>query len=262
MKLSLKKPIIFFDLETTGLNVTQDRIVQIGYIKVMPDGTEEDGNILINPECHIPKETSDIHHITDDMVADKPTFKQMAAKLEKIFKGCDLAGYNSNRFDVPMLIEEFLRAEISFDVSKCRFIDVQNIFYKKEPRSLSAAYRFYCGKDLEGAHSADADIRATYEVLQAQLDRYKDDATDPLQNDVEWLQQYTRMNRNADPMGAMVYDDKNRICFNFGKHKGRPVTEVFEKEPSYYSWVMNGEFARSTKQVLTQVRLSMMMTKK
>jgi len=258
MKLNLKKPIIFFDLETTGLSITQDRIVQIGYIKVMPNGTEEEGNLLINPECHIPEETSAIHHITDEMVADKPTFKQMAAHLEQVFKGCDLAGYNSNRFDVPLLIEEFLRAEIKFDVSKVKFIDVQSIFYKKEPRNLTAAYRFYCGKDLEGAHSADADIRATYEVLQAQLDRYKDDATDPLKNDVEWLQDYTRMNRNVDPMGAMVYDAQQRPCFNFGKYKGRLVTDVLTKDPSYYAWMINGDFARSTKQWLTQIKLSMM----
>lgn len=259
MNLNLKKPIIFFDLETTGLSVTQDRIVQIGYIKVNVNGTEEEGNILLNPERHIPKEVSDIHHITDEMVADKPTFRQMAGKLENIFKGCDLAGYNSNRFDVPMLIEEFLRADVKFDMSKVRFVDVQSIFYKKEPRTLTAAYRFYCDKDLEGAHSADADIRATYEVLKAQLDRYKDDATDPLQNDVEWLQGYTRMNRNVDPMGAMVYDDQNRPCFNFGKHKGRLVTDVLTKEPSYYAWMINGDFALSTKQWLTQIKLSMMM---
>lgn len=254
MKLSLKKPIIFFDLETTGVSVTNDRIVQLSYIKVMPNGEEKEGNIYINPGMHIPEASTAVHHITDEMVADKPTFKQMAAQLEQIFKGSDLAGYNSNRFDVPMLIEEFLRAGISFDVSKCRFIDVQNIFYKKEPRTLVAAYRFYCGKDLEAAHSADADTRATYEVMQAQLDRYDD-----LQNDVEWLQEFTRMNRNADPMGAMVYDDKDRVCFNFGKHKGRPVLEVLDKEPSYYAWMMNGDFALSTKQVLTQIKLSMMM---
>lgn len=259
MKLSLKKPIIFFDLETTGLSVTQDRIVQIGYIKVMPNGAEEEGNILINPERHIPKEVSDIHHITDEMVADKPTFKQLSGRLEQIFRGCDLAGYNSNRFDVPLLIEEFLRVDVKLDLSNVKFIDVQSIFYKKEPRTLSAAYRFYCDKELEGAHSADADIRATYEVLQAQLDRYAHDATEPLQNDVAWLQEYTRMNRNADLMGAMVYDDRNRVCFNFGKHKGRPVLEVLDKEPSYYAWMMNGDFALSTKQVLTQIKLSMMM---
>jgi len=192
------------------------------------------------------------------MVKDKPTFRQMAARLEQIFKGCDLAGFNSNRFDVPLLIEEFLRAEVRFDLSKVRFVDVQSIFHKKEPRNLIAAYRFYCGKNLEGAHSADADIRATYEVLQAQLDRYKDDEVDPVQNDIEWLQSYTRMNRNVDPMGAMVYDDQQRPCFNFGKYKGRQVTDVLTKDPSYYAWMINGDFARSTKQWLTQIKLSMM----
>jgi len=258
MKLILKKPIIFFDLETTGLSITQDRIVQIGYIKVMPNGTEEEGNLLINPEQHIPEEASNIHHITDEMVADKPTFRQMAGRLEQIFKGCDLAGYNSNRFDVPLLIEEFLRADVKFDLSKVRFVDVQSIFYKKEPRNLTAAYRYYCGKNLEGAHSADADIRATYEVLQAQLERYQNDEVDPLQNDVEWLQAYTRMNRNVDPMGAMVYDDQERPCFNFGKYKGQQVTAVLTRDPSYYAWMINGDFARSTKQWLTQIKLSMM----
>ena len=202
---------------------------------------------------HIPEEASAIHHITDEMVADKPTFKQMAGRLEQIFKGCDVAGYNSNRFDVPLLVEEFLRAGVKYDISKVRFIDVQNIFYKKEPRTLVAAYRFYCGKELDGAHSADCDIRATYEVLQAQLDRYDD-----LENDVEWLQDFTRMNRNVDPMGAMVYDDKDRPVFNFGKYKGRPVTDVLTQDPNYYSWMMNGDFALSTKHVLTQLKLAMM----
>lgn len=253
MKLKLKKPIIFFDLETTGTNVTQDRIVQLSYIKVMPNGDEKQGNLYVNPEMHIPEASTAFHHITDEMVADKPTFKQLAGQLEQVFRGSDLAGYNSNRFDIPLLIEEFLRAGVNFDIKNVRFVDVQNIFYKKEPRTLVAAYRFYCGKELDGAHSADCDTRATYEVLLAQLDRYDD-----LQNDVEWLQDFTRMNRNVDPMGAMVYDDKDRPCFNFGKHKGRPVTEVLTREPSYYAWMINGDFARSTKQVLTQIKFSMM----
>lgn len=253
MKLNLRKPLIFFDLETTGLSITHDRIIQLGYIKVMPGGEETAGNFLFNPEMPIPPESSAIHHITDADVADKPTFKQMAGRLEQIFKGCDVAGYNSNRFDVPLLVEEFLRAGVKYDISKVRFIDVQNIFYKKEPRTLVAAYRFYCGKELDGAHSADCDIRATYEVLQAQLDRYDD-----LENDVEWLQDFTRMNRNVDPMGAMVYDDKDRPVFNFGKYKGRPVTDVLTQDPSYYSWMMNGDFALSTKHVLTQLKLAMM----
>ena len=259
MKLNLKKPIIFFDLETTGLSVTKDHIVQLSYIKVMPNGEEEEGDILINPGMPIPAETTAIHGITDEMVRDKETFAQMAKRLEQTFKGCDLAGYNSNRFDVPMLIEEFLHAGIKFDLSKVRCVDVQSIFYKKEPRTLTAAYKFYCGgKAFEGAHNAMNDIRATYEVLQAQLDRYANDEEEPVQNDIEWLGKYTRMNRNVDPMGAMVYDDKERPCFNFGKFKGRPVVEVLRQEPSYYAWFMNCDFAESSKQVLTQIKFSMM----
>lgn len=257
MKLNLKKPIVFFDLETTGVNVSKDRIVQIGYIKVMPNGDEVLGNYLVNPEMHIPEETSAIHHITDEMVKDAPTFRQLSGKLEQDFMGCDFAGYNSNRFDVPMLVEEFLRVGKCLDLKNAKFVDVQNIFYKKEPRTLIAAYKYYCGKDLEGAHAADADIRATYEVLQAQLDRYVNDTTDPIQNDIAWLAEYTRMTRNADPMGAFVYDENNQIVFNFGKHKGRLVTEVLQREPGYYDWMMNGEFALSTKQCLTALKLSM-----
>ena len=254
MTLDLRKPLIFFDLETTGLSITHDRIIQLGYIKVMPGGGETAGNFLFNPEMPIPPESSAIHHITDADVADKPTFKQMARQLEQLFKGCDLAGYNSNRFDVPLLIEEFLRAGVRFDLSHVRCIDVQNIFYKMEPRTLIAAYRFYCGKQLEGAHDATSDIRATYEVLQAQLDHYAGE----LQNDVQWLSDFSRMNRNVDLMGTMIYDDHDRPIFNFSKHKGCLVTEVLQKDPNFYPWVMNGDFAHSTKQVLTQIKLEMM----
>lgn len=257
MKLNLKKPIVFFDLETTGINVAKDRIVQIGYIKIMPNGQEVCGDYLVNPEMHIPEETSAIHHITDDMVKDAPTFKQLAGKLEQEFLGCDFAGYNSNRFDVPMLVEEFLRVGKCLDLKNAKFVDVQNIFYKKEPRTLIAAYKYYCNKNLEGAHAADADIRATYEVLQAQLDRYANDETDPVQNDITWLAEYTRMNRNADPMGAFAYDDNNQIIFNFGKHKGQLVSDVLQREPGYYDWMINGDFALSTKQCLTAIKLSM-----
>ena len=258
MKLNLQKPLIFFDLETTGLRITQDRIVQLSYIKVMPDGTEEEGNLYVNPECHIPEETTAVHHITDEMVANEPTFRQLAGRLKQVFMGCDLAGYNSNRFDVPMLFEEFARAGVKFDLRTVRLVDVQSIFYKKEPRTLVAAYRYYCGKELDGAHSADCDTRATYEVLKAQLDRYKDDADEPLQNDVRWLCEYTRMGRNVDLVGAIVLDDKDRPCFGFGKFKGCPVEEVLRKERNYYDWMMNGDFAQSTKDVLTQIKLGMM----
>ncbi len=258
MELKLQKPLIFFDLETTGLRITQDRIVQLSYIKVMPNGTEEEDNLYINPEIPIPAETTAVHHITDAMVADKPTFRQLAGRLKQVFMGCDLAGYNSNRFDVPMLFEEFARAGVKFDLKSVRLVDVQSIFYKKEPRTLVAAYRFYCGKELDGAHSADCDTRATYEVLKAQLDRYCNDVDEPLQNDVKWLCDYTRMGRNVDLVGAIVLDDKDRPCFGFGKFKGTPVVDVLTRERNYYDWMMNGDFAQSTKDVLTQIKLSMM----
>lgn len=258
MELKLQKPLIFFDLETTGLRITQDRIVQLSYIKVMPNGTEEEDNLYINPEIPIPAETTAVHHITDAMVADKPTFRQLAGRLKQVFMGCDLAGYNSNRFDVPMLFEEFARAGVKFDLKSVRLVDVQSIFYKKEPRTLVAAYRFYCGKELDGAHSADCDTRATYEVLKAQLDRYSNDVDEPLQNDVKWLCDYTRMGRNVDLVGAIVLDDKDRPCFGFGKFKGTPVVDVLTRERNYYDWMMNGDFAQSTKDVLTQIKLSMM----
>ena len=253
MKLQLKKPIIFFDLETTGTQVATDRIVQLSYIKVMPSGEEISRNYYINPERPIPAETTAVHHITDEMVADKPTFRQLAQTLANDMAGCDFGGFNSNRFDVPLLIEEFLRSGVNMDFSKCRFVDVQNIFHKKEQRTLSAAYQFYCGRELDGAHSADADTRATYEVLQAQLDRYPD-----LRPDVEFLGEFCRMNRNVDPMGSFVYDDKDRIVFNFGKHKGVPVIDVLRREPSYYTWMMQGQFPLSTKKVLTQIKLELL----
>ena len=251
MKLNLKRPLVIFDLETTGLKVATARIVQISYIKLLPNGDEERRTYYVNPECHIPPETTTVHHITDAMVADKPTFRELAPMLKREFEGCDLAGFNSNHFDVPLLIEEMLRADIDFDWTRMRTIDVQNIFYKEEPRTLSAAYRFYCDRDLEGAHSADADTEATYKVLQAQLDRY-----DNLKPDVEFLADYSRMNRNVDPSGVMVRDAKGQIVFNIGKHKGLSVVEILEKkDPSYYSWMMQGDFALSTKRVLTQIKL-------
>lgn len=253
MNLQLKKPIIFFDLETTGTNVINDRIVQISYIKVMPNGEEKEGNYYVNPEMHIPEESSAIHHIYDKDVADKPTFKQLAKTLANEFIGCDFAGFNSNRFDVPLLIEEMIRAEVNIGMSKSHFIDVQNIFHKMEPRTLVAAYKFYCGKNLEDAHSADADTRATYEVLKAQLDRYPE-----LENNVEFLETFSKMNRNIDPMGCFIKNDKDVAVFSFGKYKGKGVLDVLRDDPSYYSWMINGSFALSTKSVLTQFKLSMM----
>lgn len=253
MKLNLKKPVVFFDLEATGLNIITDRIVQLAYIKVMPNGTEIEHNYLVNPEMHIPEETTAIHHIDDAMVADKPTFKQLAQTLANDLKGCDLAGFNSTRFDVPLLVEEMLRAGIDFDISKVRHVDVMNIFHKKERRDLSAAYLFYCNKSLDNAHSANADTRATYEVFCAQLERYDD-----LPQDIEQLHEFCKMNRNVDLMGNIILNDRNVACFNFGKYKGRPVTDVFSDDPSYYAWIINGQFAQSTKKLVSQIKISMM----
>lgn len=256
MKLQLKKPVVFFDLEATGLNILTDRIIEIGYVKVMPNGEEIVRNYLINPECPIPQESTEIHHISDEMVADKPTFKELAKTLANEFKGCDLAGFNSSRFDIPLLVEEMLRAGIDFDIQKARTIDVMNIYHKKERRNLETAVKFYCNKDHSGAHRAEADAVATYEVLKAQLDMYED-----LPNDMDLLEEFSRMNRNADLMGNIVYNERQVPCFNFGKYKGRPVEEVFEEDKNYYSWIMNGQFAASTKKLVTQINLSVLKKK-
>ena len=250
MQLPLKKPIIFFDLETTGLNLTHDRIVEVSVLKVMPNGEEIRRTRRVNPEMHIPEEATATHHITDDDVKDEPTFKQIARSLAQMFIGCDIAGFNSNRFDIPMLDQEFQRADIDFDFSKAHFIDVQTIFHKKEPRNLIAAYRFYCGKDLEGAHSANADTEATYEVLKAQLDRYED-----LPRDIEALADFACQNKNVDFMGRLIYDDQRREVVNFGKYKGRIAEEVLRTDPSYYDWIMRGDFTKNTKDCFTKIRL-------
>ena len=252
MKLNLRKPLIFFDLETTGLNIMTDRIIEIAYLKVYPNGNEELKKLRINPEMPIPAESTKIHGIADEDVRDCPIFKQVAQSIANDFKGCDIAGYNSNSFDVPFLAEEFLRAEADFDFVNSRFIDVQVVFHKMEKRTLEAAYRFYCNAELVDAHSANADTRATYEVLMAQLDRYPE-----LQNDVEFLSKFTKYNRNVDYAGRIVLDDNGVEVFNFGKHKGRSVEEVFRIEPTYYSWMMNGDFPLYTKKVLTAIRLRM-----
>lgn len=251
MKLNLKNPLVFFDLETTGINIATDRIVELCYIKVYPNGNEESKSMRINPEMHIPEASSAIHGIYDEDVKDCPTFKQVARELANAIEGCDLAGFNSNRFDIPMLAEEFLRAEVDFDLTRRKFIDVQNIYHKLEKRTLSAAYKFYCGKDLENAHSALADTQATYEVLQAQLDKYPNE----LQNDMQFLADFSRMSNNVDFAGRIVYNEQGVEIFNFGKYKGMPVTEVLQKDSGYYGWVMQGDFTRNTKQVLTQLRL-------
>lgn len=251
MELKLKRPIIFFDIESTGVDPARDRIVEISLIKVLPDNAgEEVKTRRINPGMHIPEASSAIHGIYDEDVKDAPTFAQIARSLADFIKGADLAGYNSNKFDIPLLVEEFMRAGVEIDLSGKHFVDVQNIFHKMEQRTLSAAYKFYCDCEIENAHSAEADIRATYEVLKAQLERYED-----LENDIEFLAGFSRMNRNVDFAGRVILNEKDIPVFNFGKHKGRPVTDVFESEPTYYAWMMNGDFPLDTKRVITQIRL-------
>lgn len=250
MRLNLKNPLVFFDLETTGTNINIDRIVEICYLKVYPNGNEEAKTFRVNPEMHIPEIATAIHKITDEDVADCPTFKQLSATIKKDIEGCDLAGFNSNRFDIPVLAEEFLRAGVDIDLNQKKFIDVQVIFHKMEQRTLSAAYKFYCDKNLEDAHSAEGDTRATYEVLKAQLDRYSD-----LENSVDFLSNYSSFTKNVDFAGRMVYDDQGREIFNFGKYKGRPVTEVLHQDPGYYGWILNSDFTLNTKAMLTKIRL-------
>lgn len=251
MKLNLKRPIIFFDLETTGLDIAKDRIVELCYIRVEPNGNEEARSMRINPEMHIPEVASSVHGITDDDVKDCPTFADVAPQLAATFEGCDLAGFNSNRFDLPLLAEEFMKAGVNIDLSHVQAIDVQNIYHKLEKRTLAAAYKFYCGRDLENAHSALADTQATYEVLQAQLDHYPND----LQNDVDFLAEFSRMNRNIDFAGRVVYDESGKELINFGKYKGKAIKDVLSRDPGYYSWIMQGDFTLNTKQVLTKLRL-------
>ncbi|MBE6203724.1 MAG: 3'-5' exonuclease [Alistipes sp.] len=249
MELNLKRPLVFFDLETTGVDTVNDRIVEVSMIKIMPSGEEVVRTRRINPQMHIPEQATAIHGITDEMVKDEPTFAQIAKSMAQFIEGCDFGGFNSNRFDLPMLVEEFLRAGVDVDFKRCKFIDVQNIFHKMEQRTLVAAYKFYCDKDLQDAHSAEADTRATYEVLKAQLDRYPD-----LQNDVASLADFSARGETVDYAGRIVYNDKGEEVFAFGKHKGRRVSDVFEQEPSYYSWMMNGDFPLYTKKVITEIR--------
>jgi len=252
MKLNLKNPLIFFDLETTGIDILHDRIVEICYMKIMPNGDEVDKHMRVNPEMHIPEKSTEIHGITDDDVKDCKIFKQIAADVVKDFEGCDIAGFNSNRFDIPVLVEELDRAGVdSNNIIKHKFVDVQNIYHKLERRTLSAAYKFYCGKDLEDAHSALGDTRATYEVLKAQLDMYPEQ----LQNNVDFLAEYSSMNRNVDLAGRIIFDERNVEVFNFGKYKGKSVADILKKDQGYYSWILQGDFAVNTKQVLTKIRL-------
>ena len=262
MQLNLKRPVAFFDIESTGTNVVKDRIVEICIFRVMPDGSTDTRLRRINPGIPIPPEVTAIHGISDEDVANEPTFKQVAKSLNDLLKDCDLAGYNSNKFDVPMLIEEFLRCDIDFNLKNRNLIDVQNIFHKMEPRTLKAAYKFYCNKELVDAHTAEADTIATYEILLSQLQRYEDveyeDAegkvSKPVVNDMDALYQFSYNHRNADLVGHIVYNAHGQESFNFGKHKGKTLEEVFKKEPHYYDWMMNADFPLYTKNVLKEVR--------
>jgi len=250
MILRLKNPLIIFDLETTGINIASDRIVELSYLKVYPNGDQEARTMKINPTVPIPEKVSKIHGITDQDVRDAPTFQEVARSIANIFEGCDFAGFNSNKFDIPLLAEEFIRADVDIDLMKRKFIDVQVIFHKKEQRTLEAAYKFYCNKELKNAHSAEADTLATFEILKAQLERYED-----LPADIDELSKYSSHNRNADFAGRIIYDDNGQEVFNFGKYKGQLVEDVLRKDPAYYSWMMNSEFPLYTKKVLTSIKL-------
>ena len=253
MELSLKRPLCFFDLETTGVNVAKDRIVEISILKIFPNGKKESKTWLVNPEMPIPPQTTAVHGITDEKVANEPTFKQLGKDVYNMIKGSDLAGFNSDRFDIPLLAEEMLRVEIDVDFKKQLTIDVQTIFHKMEKRNLSAAYKFYCGKDLENAHSAEADTNATYNVLKSQIEKY-----DELENDVSKLSAFSTRRKSVDFAGLVIVDDDGEAAFNFGKHKGKKVAEVLQREPGYFSWLLNADFPRYTKKVLTAIRLKTM----
>ncbi|OYT11877.1 MAG: DNA polymerase III subunit epsilon [Bacteroidetes bacterium 4572_112] len=263
MKLNLGKALVFFDLETTGINAAKDRIVEIALLKVMPDGSEHKLEQRINPEIKIPRQTSNIHGIFDEDVKDMPTFKEYAPTVLKFIDNSDLAGYNSNRFDVPLLVEEFMRAGFDFDMKNRRLIDVQTIFMKMEQRTLSAANKFYLGTKLENAHSAMADVQATYDVFKAQLDKYKEIAYEdrkgnlsyPVVNDMKELAKFATFTRNVDLAGQIVYDDNEQVVFNFGKHKGKKVSDILKKEPNYFDWMMKADFPAYTKKVLTEIKL-------
>ncbi|TDM00343.1 MAG: DNA polymerase III subunit epsilon [Flavobacteriaceae bacterium] len=248
--LQLTKPLCVFDLETTGININQDRIVEISILKVFPNGNKESKTYLVNPGIPIPKESSDIHGITDEKVQNEPTFKELAPKILELIKGSDLAGFNSNRFDIPLLAEELLRNGFDFDLTKHKAVDVQVIFHKMEQRTLSAAYKFYCNKDLIDAHSASADTLATYEVLEAQIEKYPD-----LTPTIGFLSEFSSQNKNLDPAGMIGQNAKNEAIFNFGKYKGKPVCDVFAQDLGYYSWIQKSDFPLYTKKVLTQIKL-------
>lgn len=250
MQLNLSKPICFFDLETTGVNITNDRIVEIAILKIHPNGKEESHRWLVNPEMPIPPEVTKVHGISDADVVNAPTFKQLAKEINVIIKDADLAGYNSNRFDIPLLAEEMLRADVDFDMKNRVAVDVQNIFHKMEQRTLSAAYKFYCEKNLEDAHTAEADTLATYEVLKAQVARYEE-----LENNTKFLAEFSTRKRFADFAGFISFDKDGDEAFSFGKHKGRKVEEILNEEPGYFGWILNADFPLYTKKVLTSIKL-------
>ena len=250
MELKLSKPICFFDLETTGIDITKDRIVEISILEVYPNGNKESKTWLVNPTIPIPKAASDVHGITDERVAGEPTFKELAKQIHNMIKDSDLAGYNSDRFDIPLLAEEMLRAEVDFDLGNRVSVDVQTIFHKMEQRTLSAAYKFYCGKDLIDAHTASADTNATYEILKAQLDRY-----DSLENNIKKLSEFTYRKQIADFAGFIGYNDKGEEIFTFGKHKGKRVEDIFDEEPGYFGWLLGADFPLYTKKILTAIKL-------
>ena len=250
MELKLKRPIIFFDLETTGVDISNDRVVEVSMIKITPSGEEVVKTRKINPQMPIPSEATAIHGISDEDVKDEPTFAQIARSLEQFIEGCDFAGFNSNRFDVPLLVEEFLRAGVDIDIKRRRFVDVQNIFHKLEQRTLVAAYKFYCQKDLTDAHSAEADTRATYEVLKAQVDKYSE-----LENDIDFLSDFSTRSSTVDFAGFIIYNEHEKEVFSFGKYKGQAVENVFATDQGYYSWMMNGSFPLYTKKVISEIRL-------
>jgi len=256
MELKLHKPICFFDLETTGIQVSKDRIVEISILKVFPNGNKESKTWLVNPEMKIPAETTAIHGISDEKVANEPTFKELAPIVYQMIKDCDLAGFNSDRFDIPLLAEEMLRAEIDFDMKNTVTVDVQTIFHKKEQRTLSAGYKFYCGKELDGAHSAAIDTNATYEILLAQLERYPD-----LDNTIKELSEFSTRKKSVDFAGFIIFNKEDQEVFSFGKHKGRLVEDVLQTEPGYYNWIQNADFPLYTKKVLTAIKLRQLTNK-
>ena len=263
MELNITKPFAVFDLETTGLKVATDRIVEISIVKILPGNNQKIYTKKINPTIPIPAQTTEIHGITDEDVKDAPTFKELAHELNQFLNNCDLAGYNSNKFDIPLLVEEFLRVDVDFELKGRRFVDIQNIFHKMEPRTLKAAYKFYCNSQLVNNHSAEADALATYEILKSQLDMYQDvelidkkgKVTKPIINNIEALSKFSVQYKNVDLIGHIVFNNDNTEVFNFGKHKGKSVEQVFEKEKSYYDWMMKGDFPLSTKKVITAIKL-------